>query len=66
MSKRITEFEQKTYDFIKEQNGIQVSSLPKMMWGAIPNLKHVGLVETYKKITNPWATKKHTFVKISE
>ena len=66
MSKTITEFEQKTYDFIKEQNGIQVSSLPKMMWGAIPNLKHVGLVETYKKSTNPWASKKHTFVKTIE
>ena len=64
MSKRITEFEKKTYNFIKEQNAIQVSSLPKMMWGAIPNLKNAGLVETYKKSTTPWASKKHTFVKI--
>ncbi|MCW4023086.1 MAG: hypothetical protein ACOWW1_06410 [archaeon] len=63
MSKRITEFEQKTYNFIKEQNSIQVSSLPKMMWGAIPNLKNAGLVKTYKKSTTPWASKKHTFVK---
>ncbi len=66
MSKRITEFEQKTYNFIKEQNGVQVSSLPKMMWGAIPNLKNAGLVETYKKSITPWASKKHTFIKIIE
>jgi hypothetical protein len=64
MSKTITEFEQKTYDFINEQDGIQVSSLPKNMWGAIPALKNAGLVETYKKSTAPWASKKHTFVKI--
>jgi hypothetical protein len=37
-----------------------------MMWGAIPNLKTAGLVETYKKPTAPWAPKKHTFVKILE
>jgi hypothetical protein len=37
-----------------------------MMWGAIPNLKNAGLLETYKKPTAPWASKKHTFVKILE
>jgi hypothetical protein len=36
------------------------------MWGAIPNLKTAGLLETYKKPTAPWAQKKHTFVKIVE
>ncbi len=66
MSRTITEFEQKTYDFIKEQDEVQVSSLPKSMWGAISNLKNAGLVETYKKSTAPWASKKHTFVKTSE
>jgi hypothetical protein len=43
---------------------VQVSNVPKMMWGAIPNLKTVGLVETFKKPTTPWESKKHTFVKI--
>ena len=66
MSRTISEFEQKTYDFIKEQDGVQVSSLPKNMWGAIPSLKNVGLVETYKKSTAPWASKKHIFVKTIE
>ena len=66
MSIRITEFEKKTYDYIKEQGELQVSNVPKMMWGAIPNLKNAGLVETYKKPTVPWASKKHTFVKILE
>ena len=64
MSITITKFEKKTYDYIKEQGEVQVSNVPKMMWGAIPNLKKVGLVETYKKHTAPWASKKHTFVKI--
>jgi len=66
MSKTITEFEKKTYDLINEQNGLQISSLPKMMWGAIPSLKNAGLVETYKKSTAPWASKKHTFVRVLE
>jgi hypothetical protein len=66
MSITITEFEKKTYDYIKEKGGMRVSNLPKMMWGAIPKLKTAGLVETYKKPTTPWASKKHTFVKILE
>lgn len=66
MSKTITKFEKKTYNLIKEQNGVQISSLPKMMWGAIPSLKNAGLVETYKESTAPWASKKHTFVKAIE
>jgi hypothetical protein len=66
MSIKITEFEKKTYNYIKEQGNVKVSDVPKMMWGAIPKLKNVGLVETYKKLTTPWASKKHTFVKIVE
>jgi hypothetical protein len=66
MSIRITEFEKKTYDYIKEQGEVIVANIPKMMWGAIPNLKNVGLVETFKKPTTPWASKKHTFVRIIE
>ena len=66
MSTKITEFEKKTYDYIKEQGEVPVSIVPKMMWGAIPNLKKAGLVKTYKKQTSPWASKKHTFVKTIE
>jgi hypothetical protein len=66
MSKKITEFEKKTYDYIRVQGEVQVSNVPRMMWGAIPNLKTAGLVETYKKPTTPWASKKHTFVKVNE
>lgn len=64
MSISITEFEKKAYDYIKEQGELQVSNIPKRMWGAIPNLKTAGLVETWKKPTAPWAQKKHTFVKV--
>ena len=63
---KITKFEKKTYSYIKEQGEVKVSNIPKMMWGAIPNLKNAGLVKTYKKTTTPWASKKHTFVKIVE
>ena len=61
---KITKNEKKIYDFIKLHGELQVSNIPKLMWGAIPNLKNAGLVETYKKPTAPWASKKHTFVKI--
>ena len=62
----ITEFEKKAYYYIKEQGEVPVSNIPKMMWGAIPKLKKAGLVKTYKKTTAPWASKKHTFVKVIE
>ena len=63
---KITEFEKKVYDYIKAQNELQVSNIPKMMRGAIPNLKTAGLVKTYKKPSTPWASKKKTFVQALE
>jgi len=63
---KITEFEQKVYDHIKSYDELLVSNIPKMMWGAIPNLKTAGLVKTYKKPTTPWASKKKTFIKTLE
>jgi hypothetical protein len=66
LSIKLTEFEKKTYYYIKEQGELKVSNIPKMMWGAIPKLKNAGLVKTYKKPTTPWASKKHTFVKLIE
>ncbi|MDG6223419.1 MAG: hypothetical protein IAX21_02875 [Candidatus Bathyarchaeota archaeon] len=66
MARTITEFEKKTYNYIKEQKDVHISNIPKMMWGAIPNLRNAGLVRTHKKTTAPWAQKKHTFVKIIE
>ena len=66
LSKKITKFEKKVYDFINEKNEVQVANIPKMMRGAIPNLKNAGLAKTYKKPTTPWASKKKTFVKALE
>ena len=63
MSSKLTEFEKKVYDFIKEHNEIIVSDVPKNMKGAIPNLKNAGLIETFKKPVTPWASKKQLFVK---
>ena len=63
MSRKLTEFEKKVYDFIKEHNEMIVSDVPKNMRGAIPNLKNAGLLETFRKPTNPWASKKQLFVK---
>jgi hypothetical protein len=42
LSIKITEFEKKTCDYIKEKGEVQVSNVPKMMWGAIPNLNTAG------------------------
>ena len=63
--RELTEIEQKTYDFIKEVGEIQATNLPdKRMWGTIPNLKNMGLVEVYKKYTSIFRRKKKKFVKI--
>lgn len=58
----LTEYEKEVYKYIKTKGETQVSNIPKMMWGAIPNLKNAKLVKTVKKPTTPWAAKKHTFV----
>jgi hypothetical protein len=63
LSGKLTEFEKKVYDFIKEHNEMIVSNVPKKMSGAIPNLIKAGLLKTFRKPTTPWASKKKTFVK---
>ena len=63
MSNKLTDFEKQVYDFIKEHDEMIVSNVPKNMRGAIPNLKNAGLLETFRKPANPWASKKKTFVK---
>jgi hypothetical protein len=63
LSRKLTEFEKKVYDFIKEHNEMIVSNVPKNMSGAIPNLKNAGLLETFRKAVSPRASKKKTFVK---
>jgi len=63
LSRELTEFEKKVYDFIKEHNEMIVSNIPKNMSGAIPNLITAGLLERFRKPTSPWVSKKKTFVK---
>ncbi len=63
---KLTEFEKKVFDSIKSQGEILISDLPMRMLGAIPKLKNIGLIETHRKPTTPWASKKHTFVKVRE
>ena len=63
---KLTEFEKKVFDLIKGQEEIQISDMPMRMLGAIPKLKNNGLIETFRKPTTPWASKKHTFVKVLE
>ena len=60
---KLTEFENKVYDFIRERNEMIVSNVPKNMRGAIPNLKKAGLLETFRKPTTQGASKKQMFVK---
>ena len=66
MSRKLTDFEKKVYDFIKEHDEMIISNVPKHMRGAIPNLKNAGLLKTFKKPTAQWASKKKTFVKAIE
>ena len=63
MSRELTEFEKKVYEFIKGHNEMIVSNIPKNMSGAIPTLITAGLIESFRKPTSPWASKKKTFVK---
>ena len=63
MAKKITVLEKEIYDYIKERGELIISEVPKNMRGAIPNLKNMGLVETFRKPVTQWASKKKTFVK---
>jgi hypothetical protein len=65
--RELTEIEKETYNFIKEVGEIQTTNLPnKRMWGAIPNLNNMGLVEVYKRYTSYFRSRKKKFVKIKE
>jgi hypothetical protein len=66
LRENFTDFEKQVYDYIKEQGEVLVHNLPKKMMGAIPGLKNAGFLKTYRKPTNPWASKKQTFVKALE
>jgi len=63
--RKLTGIEKKTYNFIKEVEEIQTTNLPnKRMWGTIPNLENMGLVEVFKKYTSYFRSRKKKFVKI--
>lgn len=62
--RKLSAMEKKTYNYIKDAGEIQTTNLPKQMWGAIPNLKNVGLVEVIKKYTSYFKSRKKKFVKI--
>ena len=63
---KLTNFEKEVYAFIKAQGEVQISNLPRRMWGAIPKLRNAGQVKTYKRPTVLGASKKQTFVKAIE
>ena len=63
--RKLSETEKKTLDFIKDVVQIQTNNLPnKRMWGAIPNLENLGLVEVFKKYTSSFRSRKKKFVRI--
>jgi len=66
LSKGLTEFEKKVYNFVKERGEVLICNIPSRMMGAVPDLKNRGLVEVYKKLTTPWASKKRKFVRVIE
>jgi hypothetical protein len=66
LSKDLTAFERKVYEFLKEHGEVLISDMTHRLRGALPNLKNKGLVEVYKKRVVPWASKKRKFVRIIE
>jgi predicted transcriptional regulator len=63
--RELSEIEKKTFDYIKEVGEIQTTNLPdRRMWGAIPNLENLGLIEVFKKYTSYYRSRKKKFVKI--
>ena len=65
--RELTEIEKETYDFIKEVGEIQTTNLPdKRMWGTLPNLENLGLIEIFKKYTSFFKSRKKKFVKIKK
>jgi hypothetical protein len=64
--KELSAIEKKAYNFIKDAGEVQTTNLPKRMWGAIPHLKSMGLVEVFKKYTSYFRSRKKKFVKIKQ
>ena len=65
--RELTEIEKETYNFIKEVGEIQTTNLPdKHMWGTLPNLENLGLIEIFKKYTSFFKSRKKKFIKIKE
>ena len=63
--RKLSETEKKTLDFIRDVGEIQTNNLlNKRMWGAIPNLENLGLVEVFKKYTSSFRSRKKKFVRI--
>jgi hypothetical protein len=65
--RNMTDLEMRTYNFIKDAGEVQTTNLPdKRMWGAIPNLKNMGLIEVFKRYTSCFRRRKKNFVKIKQ
>jgi len=65
--KELSELQRKTYNYIKEAGELQTTNLPdKRMWGVIPNLVEMDLVEVFKKYTSYFKSRKKKFVKIKD
>jgi len=65
--KELSEIQRQTYNLIKEVGEIQTTNLPdKRMWGTIPNLVQLELVEVFKKYTSYFRSQKKKFVRIKE
>lgn len=65
--KELSGIRKETYDYLKAVGEIQTTNLPdKRMWGAIPNLVELGLVEVFKKYTSYFRNRKKKFVRITD
>jgi hypothetical protein len=66
LSRELTDFERKVYNFIKRQGEMLTARIPTKMMGVIPMLRNKGLVEVFKKRTSEWSFKKRKFVRLKK
>lgn len=59
---KLTDFEEKIYQFFLERREVSLSDVPKRMMGAIPKLNRMGFIEIVKKTASPWSKKKRKFI----
>ncbi|GEM_PF-4017880 len=63
--RELSEIEEKTYNFIKDADEVQTTNLPnERMWGTVPNLENMGLVEVSESTPATSEAEKRSLLKL--